>query len=77
LWISGSSKLLLNFYNILNKDLNIRKSIIFSLPEKLMNNQKLFKITGGLHAAALFDLEGELLVLREDVGRGRTFIEVS
>lgn len=42
---------------------------ITSLPEKMRAAQTLFKHTGGIHAAALFDAEGVLLVLREDVGR--------
>ncbi len=42
---------------------------IFELPEKLRNAQKTFDATGGIHASALFDTEGNLLNLREDVGR--------
>jgi FdhD protein len=42
---------------------------IYALPEKLREAQGLFDATGGLHAAALFDEKGELVALREDVGR--------
>ncbi len=42
---------------------------IYALPERLRGAQRLFDSTGGLHAAALFDAEGKLLTLREDVGR--------
>ncbi len=39
------------------------------LPERMRQSQTLFDRTGGIHAAALFDGEGELLALEEDVGR--------
>jgi FdhD protein len=42
---------------------------IYALPEKLREAQGLFEATGGLHAAALFDAEGNLVALKEDVGR--------
>ncbi|HSD25636.1 MAG TPA: formate dehydrogenase accessory sulfurtransferase FdhD [Solirubrobacterales bacterium] len=43
--------------------------VISSLPERLRSEQRVFERTGGLHAAGLFTADGELLVLREDVGR--------
>lgn len=47
----------------------IAPEVVTPLPEKLREAQGLFDATGGLHAAALFDKEGNLLALREDVGR--------
>jgi FdhD protein len=43
--------------------------IFNTLPKKLRARQRIFERTGGLHAAGLFDVNGELLLLREDVGR--------
>lgn len=43
--------------------------ILASLPDRLRESQKLFDRTGGVHAAGLFTPQGELLCLREDVGR--------
>lgn len=50
-------------------DLRVRAEVLYDLPEKLQQGQAGFEETGGLHAAGLFDREGRLLVLREDIGR--------
>lgn len=47
----------------------VAAEIIHALPEKLRSAQKSFGQTGGLHASGLFDISGNLLFLREDVGR--------
>ncbi len=47
----------------------VAKQVILSLSDKITKHQNTFKHTGGLHAAALFDQAGKLLVLREDLGR--------
>ena len=47
----------------------VSPKLIASLPDKLRATQETFSKTGGLHACAVFDLEGNLIVSREDVGR--------
>lgn len=47
----------------------VRAAVIHQLPGRLRAAQEVFEQTGGLHAAALFDADGELHLLREDVGR--------
>jgi len=49
--------------------LRVDAALIAALPDRLVTAQCVFATTGGLHAAALFDARGELVVLREDVGR--------
>lgn len=50
-------------------DWRITPDWLLSLPERLRAGQAVFDATGGLHAAGLFDIGGELIDLREDVGR--------
>lgn len=52
-----------------NADFKIAPELLCQLPDRLRERQQVFGRTGGLHAAALFDAAGELLVAREDVGR--------
>jgi FdhD protein len=57
-------------YDVRDDGLRIEAELLTSFPEKLRVEQAVFEKTGGLHAAALFDgTTGEMLVLREDVGR--------
>ena len=44
-------------------------AIFYSLQKELRKQQKIFEDTGGIHASALFDVDGKLMMLREDVGR--------
>lgn len=50
-------------------DLRVPRSVLAGLPDRLRERQSLFAATGGTHAAGLFTAEGELVALREDVGR--------
>ena len=50
-------------------NIKVSASLICSLPDELRKKQSIFEHTGGLHAAALFDLNGNCILLREDVGR--------
>lgn len=47
----------------------VSKETVLSIPEKMKPKQKIFKSTGGLHAASLFSQSGKLQILREDIGR--------
>jgi FdhD protein len=57
-------------FGVADPGLRVAPELIAGLPDALREHQDVFDKTGGLHAAGLFDAEnGELLVLREDVGR--------
>src|SRR3954470_5699196 len=52
-----------------DSDLRVTASLVAQLPDKLRTAQAAFAATGGLHATGLFSSSGELLCVREDVGR--------
>ena len=53
----------------IKSEFSISRSALIALPEKLRAQQIICGKTGGLHAAALFDAHGEIILVREDVGR--------
>ncbi len=71
------------FAPIDSRRIQIEAATLLGLPERLRMAQGNFSRTGGIHAAAIFDLHGNLIVLREDVGRhnavdkaiGRAFLD--
>ena len=66
----ASIESLQNIFEPLNKiETVISIDKILTLAQKLRAKQSTFDKTGGLHAAGIFDRNGELLVLREDIGR--------
>lgn len=48
---------------------SVQPAVLHTLPGRLTENQPVFRRTGGLHACALFSATGELLAIREDIGR--------
>jgi FdhD protein len=71
------------FAPIDSRRIQIKAVTLLELPERLRTAQGNFARTGGIHAAAIFDLDGNLIVLREDIGRhnavdkaiGRAFLD--
>ena len=61
----------------------IAEEVLLALPERLRSGQGNFARTGGIHAAGIFDTNGEIVVVREDIGRhnavdkaiGRAFLD--
>jgi FdhD protein len=74
-----------NFPAIESTNVRIDIETLLSLPEKLRKAQSDFSRTGGIHAAGIFNLKGELKIVREDIGRhnavdkaiGRAFLDGS
>lgn len=57
-------------YSIIDKPrLNLSVEVLHQLPQKLRMAQSNFSATGGIHASGLFSIEGDLMLLQEDVGR--------
>ena len=74
-----------NFPPITSKEIRVDIESLLSLPEKLRSAQSDFARTGGIHAAGIFTVDGELKIAREDIGRhnavdkaiGRAFLDGS
>ena len=72
-----------NFPAVTSTQIRIDVDTLLSLPEKLRDAQSDFARTGGIHAAGIFDVNGELKIAREDIGRhnavdkaiGRAFLD--
>ncbi|MET7422354.1 formate dehydrogenase accessory sulfurtransferase FdhD [Dactylosporangium sp. NPDC005555] len=56
-------------FDVAADPVTVEPVVLAALPDTLREGQRAFKTTGGLHAAGLFDANGTLVCLREDVGR--------
>jgi FdhD protein len=56
-------------WSVADDPVRVPSTLLADLPDRLRVGQAVFERTGGLHAAGLFTADGELLCLREDVGR--------
>ena len=54
---------------ILKSNPKISKEVLMSSPKKLRKNQSEFSKTGGIHASGLFSAQGDIVAIKEDVGR--------
>ncbi|HSF14324.1 MAG TPA: formate dehydrogenase accessory sulfurtransferase FdhD [Vicinamibacteria bacterium] len=55
--------------SVADDELRVSATLLRTLPDRMRSAQDGFDETGGVHAAGLFDVNGDLLVLREDIGR--------
>lgn len=62
-------KTISQFADSIKPSLTLEPSLLYQLPDQLRKAQDNFELSGGIHAAGLFNVKGELLLLREDVGR--------
>jgi FdhD protein len=63
-------------FDVAGDGLRVPAALVCALPDRLREAQKVFERTGGLHAAGLFDATGNLVCVREDVGRHNAFDKV-
>ena len=56
-------------YGVEQDDIYIPAPVLYHLQDNLKKQQQVFEDTGGIHASALFNLDGNFMMLREDVGR--------
>jgi FdhD protein len=63
-------------YDVATDGCSVTAGVLSALPGRLQQGQRVFARTGGLHAAGLFDADGALVCLREDVGRHNAFDKV-
>lgn len=69
--VCGKSSLdeLSNQFPDIDSSIAVKRQLLFSLPDRLREKQIVFERTGGLHSSGIFDQDGNLICLREDVGR--------
>ena len=56
-------------FNEVKDNIFINPAVLYQLQDKVKEQQEVFEDTGGIHASALFDVDGKCMLLREDVGR--------